>query len=392
MPTLPLPPASKCRLLVVDDDLATQMMLSEVLIGEGYEVFLAPRVQDVRACFEGPRPDVILLDWRLPDGDGMELLKEITSLWPATRVVMMSGYGSSDVAAMAAQRGAFEFLGKPFHVAQLIQTVRRACTAQPAPGANAAPAPTPSTLPEFVSPAMRGLLRMTRQVATLEVPILILGESGSGKRTLAKLIHACSPHADGPLITVDCAGLTSDTFDRQLFGVAGSPTEPGLLRQAKGGTLLLDGLQSLPPAAQARLASLLESGQLPPVAGDRSELIGTRLLATLQASKPGAPGSPTILDELRERLGTITLRVPPLRDCKEDVLPLALTLLKRFAAQAGKSISGFTPAAEAALQRHTWPGNVRELEEEIQRAVAGCQREKLDIPDLSAALPTAAGS
>ena len=378
-----IPPA---RVLLVDDDPEIQGMLSEELVIQGYEVYVAPRALDLRACFDGPQPDVILLDWRLPDGDGMELLSEIKGHWPDTEVLMISGHGTFDTSAEAVKRGAFGYFSKPFNIDHLLLTVRQACEhrrGRATPEGVSAPAGgVPSG---FESAAMKSVLHLVQQVAPGEASVLITGERGTGKDVIANLIHALSPRARRPLVKVRCATLSGQQIERELLNpspgsdLLASAEAPGPFQQVQGGSLLLDEICDLPPEAQAKLLQALNAKAARPREGEANPRLDFRLIAATGRGLFEAIREQRLREDLYYSLGSVTIHLPPLRERREEILPLAYAFLKRCAAQTAKPLTGFTKSAEEALQHYDWPGNVRQLEQEVQQAVLACDRGYVDF-------------
>ncbi len=384
-PTTP-PNMAPARVLLVDDDPDIQGILSEELVIQGYEVYVAPRALDLRACFEGPQPDVILLDWRLPDGDGMELLSEIKGHWPDTEVLMISGYGSFDTSAEAAKRGASGFFSKPLNIDHLLLTVRQACEHR---RGRTTPESVPATaggVPSgFESVAMKNVLHLVEQVAPGEASVLITGERGTGKDVIANLIHALSPRASRPLVKVPCATLSGEQIERELLKPSpdssplSSTDAPGPFQQVQGGSLLLDEICDLPPEAQAKLVQALNAKAARPRGGEANPRLDFRLVATTGRRLFEAIREHRLREDLYYSLGSVTIHLPPLRERREEILPLAYAFLKRCAAQTAKPLNGFTKPAEEALQRYDWPGNVRQLEQEVQQAVLACENGYLNF-------------
>ncbi len=384
----------KDRVLVIDDDAALREMLSDLLSAWGYEVTTAQSAVEVRAALDKAQPDAVLLDWQLPDGDGIELLPVIKKQWPETQVIVLTGYGTFDLAVEAVKRGAFHFQGKPFDAKALLLLVQRACEHKHMAEETSALRQAVSALsggasPIFQSPAMKAVVRTVERIAPSEVPVLITGESGTGKEVIADLIHAMSPRSKGPMIKVNCAALPRELIESELFGAmkgayTGSHADrEGLFRQADGGTLLLDELSEMPVDTQTKLLRVLQEREFRPVGGRVSYKIDCRIIAATNRKVEEAIRENKLREDLFYRISAITLALPPLRERREDIIPMAMAFLKRFAAQAGRTIEGFTAAASDRLRNHDWPGNVRQLQNEIQRAVLIGEGIQVDLSDLS---------
>ena len=247
--------------------------------------------------------------------------------------------------------------------------------------------------PVFQSAAMKSVVRTLERVAPSDVSILITGESGVGKEVITDLIHALSPRSRGPLVKINCAALPRELIESELFGsVKGAYTgaqsdREGLFRQADNGTLLLDEISEMPIDTQSKLLRVLQEKEVRPVGGRTSYKTNTRVVAATNRVPEEAIKNGKLREDLYYRISAISIAIPPLRERREDVLPLANSFLKRFAAQANRVINGFTPAAAELLRKVEWPGNVRQLQNEIQRAVLMCDGAMVDSHDLSISAP-----
>src|SRR6185295_15289832 len=233
------------------------------------------------------------------------------------------------------------------------------------------------------------IIRTVERVAPSDVSILITGESGSGKEVVADLVHALSPRKKGPFVKVNCAALPRELIESELFGsVKGAFTgaqadREGLFRQADGGTLLLDELAEMPIDTQTKLLRVLQEREYRPVGGRVSFKTNVRIIASTNLEVEVAIRAGKLREDLFYRISTITLHLPPLRERIDDIIPLGTSFLKRFAAQAGRNINAFTPAAMEKLRSYDWPGNVRQLQNQVQRAVLMTDSEMVDVSDLS---------
>lgn len=384
----------KGRILVIEDDEHTRGVLASILRADGYEVAFAENVAEGREQFNRTQPDVVLLDWQLPDGDGMELLPEIKRRWPDTQVIMLTGFATFDAAVEAVKQGAFHFQSKPFHAESLSLLVRRACEHKYLNDRTVALQRALSTLrgetpAVFASRAMTDILRLVERVAGSDAPVLITGESGTGKEVVADLIHALSPRATGPFVKVNCAALPRELIESELFGaVKGAYTgahsdRDGLFHEAGRGTILLDEISEMPLDTQAKLLRVLQERSFRPVGGKTSYSADCRVLAATNRRVEEAMREGKLREDVYYRISAVTLHIPPLRERREDILPLANAFLRRFASQSGRNITGFSETAARVLQDFDWPGNVRQLENEIQRAVLMCDSGVVEVTDLS---------
>ncbi|HEX7862616.1 MAG TPA: sigma-54 dependent transcriptional regulator [Verrucomicrobiae bacterium] len=388
----------KQRLLIVDDESAIRVLLRTLLEREGYEVQEAPDAAGLRESFLGPQPDIVCLDQKLPDGDGLELIPLVKKQWPNTEVIMLTGHATLDAAVSAIKAGAYDFQQKPFDPKSLLLCIERAIehkvlTEETSSLRQALATMSGGGSPIFQSAAMKSIVRNVERVAPSDVSVLITGESGTGKEVIADLIHQLSPRSKGPFVKINCAALPRELIESELFGsVKGAFTgaqadREGLFRQADGGTLLLDELAEMPVDTQTKLLRVLQEREYRPVGGRQSFKVDVRILASTNLEVEVAIRSGKLREDLYYRISVMSLNLPPLRERQEDIVPLATSFLKRFASQAGRTITGFTPAAQDKLRGFDWPGNVRQLQNEIQRAVLMSDGTTIDVGDLSMAQP-----
>src|SRR5213594_3563157 len=388
----------KTRIMVVDDDVNMRDLMITLLESESYEVIPAESAAAAQAAFEGPQPDAVLLDLQLPDGHGLDLLPSIKKQWPETEVIVLTGNATFDAAVEATKRGAYHFQNKPVDPKNLMVLVKRALehkqlNEEASSLRQALSTMTGGASPVFQSASMKSVVRTVERVAPSDVSILLTGESGAGKEVIADLIHAMSPRAKGPFIKVNCAALPRELIESELFGsVKGAFTgaqsdREGLFRQANDGTLLLDELAEMPVDTQSKLLRVLQEKEVRPVGGRTSYKTDCRILAATNRQVDEAIKEGKLREDLYYRISAIAIALPPLRERREDILPLARAFLKRFAAQADRALTDFTPEACDRLRKNDWPGNVRQLQNEVQRAVLMCEGQMVDVHDLSIADP-----
>jgi len=384
----------KPKVMVVDDTEGVRELISMIMQRAGYEPIAKASAAQLLASFTDPEPDIILLDLVLPDGDGLELLPQIKKQWPDTEVIVLTGHASFDVAVEATKRGAYHFQNKPFDQKILLLQVERALEHRRLSQETSALRKALTTMsggsaPIFQSPGMKAVVRTIERVAPSDVSILITGESGTGKEVIADLIHTMSMRSKGPLIKINCAALPRELIESELFGsVKGAFTganvdREGLFRQAEGGALFLDEISEMPIDTQSKLLRVLQEKEVRPVGGRTSYKSDCRIIAATNRPTEEAIKSGKLREDLYYRIGAISVYLPPLRERREDILPLANAFLKRFDAQAARNISGFTPEAAETLRMFDWPGNVRQLQNEIQRAVLMSEGAMVDVKDLS---------
>ncbi len=383
----------KHKILLVDDQDELRSLLSDTFRARGYEVTEAADGASLRASLAGPQPDVVLLDLKLPDSDGLDLLSLIKKQWPETEGIVLTGHATLDAAVEATKRGAFHFQTKP-HNEGLYNLVERALERKQQAQENrklidALKRISGDSSPIFQCAPMKSVMRTIERIAPSDVSVLITGESGTGKEVVADLIHTLSRRNKGPFIKINCAALPRELIESELFGsVKGAFTgsqgdREGLFRQAEGGTLLLDELSEMPIDTQSKLLRVLQEKEVRPVGGRTSYRTDCRIIAATNRHVEDAIREGKLREDLYYRISAISIALPPLRDRREDILPLAKAFLRRFASQADRPLGEFSPAASERLRKCDWPGNVRQLQNEVQRAVLMCEGKLVDVQDLS---------
>ncbi len=383
----------KGKILIVDDEPELRMLLKSILETD-FTVSDADCGATLLKKFSEDAPDVILLDLKLPDASGLDLLPQIKKNWPDTEVIVLTGEATFEAAVQATKRGAYHFINKPFDTQALLVTIDRAIENRQQKEENNSLRRALSTMsggaaPIFQSAALQSVVRTIERVAPSDVPILITGESGTGKEVISDLIHSLSPRAKNKIIKVNCAALPRELIESELFGsMKGSFTgatsdREGLFRQAEGGTLFLDEIGEMPIDTQSKLLRVLQDQKVRPVGGKTDYQTNCRLLAATNRKPEDAIKDGKLREDLFYRISAITVHIPPLRDRRDDIMPLANAFLKRFAAQANRVLTGFTPQAVERLTSFEWPGNVRQLQNEIQRAVLLSEGPVVNVTDLS---------
>ena len=368
-------------LLVVDDEALTLRTISRALREEGYEVFLASSGEEAVEVYAKEKPDLALLDVVLPGIDGIEVLRQIRKQNPAAIVLMMSAYHQVERAVEAMKLGAYDYLIKPFHLADLSNTIRRATEmlslrVRLTESVQMAKGRYDFGLVVTRNEQVRELLEVARKAADADkTTILIQGESGTGKEVLAKAIHYHSPRAQGPLLQLNCAAIPDTLLESELFGYEpGAFTDArrrkeGLLERAHRGTLFLDEIADMSVSTQAKLLRVLEEGTFTRLGGTRPISVDVRIIAATNKDLKTAMADGRFREDLFYRLNVVPLYLHPLRERKEDILPLALDMMQRFNRELKKNFTGFTPAAAELLTRYPWPGNIRELKNVIERTM-----------------------
>jgi two-component system response regulator PilR (NtrC family) len=369
------------RVLVVDDESSMREMLGIMLRREGYAVEVAEsRAAAAAALARGPI-DLVITDVKLPDGDGIELLRHLKAASPDTVVVVMTAYGSTEAAVAAMKLGAEDYLIKPFDVDELKIVVRNALEKHRLEEENLllrAEVSAQHGLDRIIgnSPSMGKVYALVRSVSATGSTILLQGESGTGKELVARAIHTLSPRRDGAFVSINCAALPESLLESELFGhmkgafTDAHQTKKGLFETAHKGTLLLDEVGEMPPTMQAKVLRVLQEKRVRRVGANDEIEVDVRVVAATNRSLGDLVREGHFREDLFYRLNVIPIVLPPLRDRREDIPLLAHHFLGKFAQEMGKRILEISPAAMDFLVRYTWPGNVRELENVMERAVA----------------------
>ena len=368
------------RILIVEDDHLLGENLTEMLAEETDAVRWVTTGTEAFAALEATPPDLFLLDYRLPDCDGTQILEEVKLRGLDAPVIFMTGFAEVPVAVEAMRCGAFAFLTKPLDLDELRRQVDQALTSlrarrRLAEGGRGAEGDGLDRL-LGVSPAIRQIKKLVARVAaTARTAVLLAGESGTGKELIAEAIHAARSRAGRPLVNVNCAAIPETLIEAELFGyergafTGSRDARRGLFEQADGGTLLLDEISELRPGLQPKLLRVLEDQRVRRIGGARDIPVNVRVIAATNQDLERRVREGIFREDLYFRLKVMHIAVPPLRDRPEDILPLAAHFLARFSGEAGKEIRGLAPLAEDLLTGYGWPGNVRELRNAIERAV-----------------------
>jgi DNA-binding NtrC family response regulator len=389
----------KGKILIVDDEKDFREMLKLALQSD-YQISEADSGAELQKAFVRDQPDVVLLDVRLPDANGLELLPGLKKRSPEAQIIILTGAPDDrqalSWAVEATKQGAFNFLrkGAYFDGEKLIADVTNAIehkrqNEEASTLRKALETISGNTSPVFQSSAMRDVVRTVERIAPSDVTVLITGESGTGKEVIADLIHAFSPRSKGRIIKINCAALPRELIESELFGsVKGAFTgaytdREGYFRQAEGGTLFLDEISEMPVDTQSKLLRVLQDQEVRPVGGKTAYKTNCRIVAATNRKPEEAIKDGKLREDLFYRISAISVYLPPLRERREDIMPLANAFLKRFASQANRVIKGFSPSAVERLTAFDWPGNVRQLQNEVQRAVLLCEGDDVDATDLS---------
>ena len=379
-------------ILIVDDEAAIRKLLREYLTRLGHDVVEARNASEALERIDEQLPDVLISDIRMPQMNGMELIEEVRRRDPTLSVIMLSGYASVETAVEAMQRGAVDFLEKPICMERLKEILDRTLAAQ-ALRRNVYQLRSEQCkrLGEMGSvligdsPQMIEVYRTIKQVAqSPTTTVLIQGESGTGKELIARSIHMCSNRRDERFMEINCAALTETLLESELFGYekgaftgAANTGKIGLFEAANGGTIFLDEIGEMSLPLQAKLLRVLQEKRYKRVGGIDDIEVDVRIIASTNRDLEQLVKEEKFRLDLYYRLRVIPIHVPPLRERKQDILPIARHYVEKFSEVMGRRIGAITPKACAALEAHTWPGNVRELKNVIERAVILCQSSEI---------------
>jgi two-component system, NtrC family, response regulator AtoC len=371
--------------LIVDDEELIRRSVRMALEGAGYSVTVSPSAADALRQVRDEPPDCVLIDLRLGDGDGLDVLRAARERTPDLKAIVITAHGDVDSAVHALRLGAFDFIKKPFDLDEVIASVKNALHTDALERQVAYYSGQMGDL-IFESETMRAAMRLLDKVAAQPVPvILIAGETGTGKELAARALHRGSPRAKGPFIELNCSAIPESLIESELFGHErgafsdAREQKRGLVELADGGTLFLDEIGDLPETAQAKLLKFVETREFRRVGGTKLLSVDCRVLA---ATHRHLEDGPTFRRDLYYRLAGITITLPPLRERGDDVLVLARRFLEQYARQYHKRLDGFTPEAEALLCSHRWPGNVRELKAAISSAAVMADEGAVGVESL----------
>jgi DNA-binding NtrC family response regulator len=372
------------RVLIADDDAQQRRYISAVLTAAGHAVVAADggreALEKLTGEGGGARVDLVLLDLHMPDIDGLEVIRRLRAAQLRTPVLVLTADGSVNRAVEAMRAGATDFLIKPVGPERLDVSIRNALALSDLSSEVRRLTLTEEnrlSFDELVanSSSTRAAIALARRAARSDIPVLIEGESGTGKEVFARAIHGSSERAGNPFIAVNCGALPAQLVESILFGhekgsfTGATSRRTGKFQEASGGTLFLDEVGELPPEAQVKLLRALQSGEIDPVGATQPVKVDIRLISATNRDLSAMIAEGSFREDLFYRLSVFPLRLPPLRERREDLPGLARMFLKRFAAAEGTTVDGFAQAAMEAIVRAPWPGNVRQLENTIHRAI-----------------------
>ena len=370
------------RILIVDDDEVSCQLFAETLESDGFFVDQVTSGDAALARLEADSYDLLLIDVRMPGTSGLEVTRIAHNKFPALPIVVMTAFGSIDTAVEAIHEGAFDFISKPMNLAEIKSILARALVQRSLQRRAEKQASQddeyPSDLGKIIgkSAAMVEVYKTVARVASTKSTVLILGESGTGKELIARAIHEHSPRASQPFVAVDCGALTETLLETELFGhVRGSFTgavadKKGVFEEAQGGTCFLDEVGGISLNMQARLLRVVQEHEIRRVGGKDWLPVDVRVVAATNQDLPQAVAEGQFRQDLYYRLDVVSIRLPPLRERRDDIPLLARHFLSYYSNQTGKSVSAISDNAMELLSNYRWPGNIRELEHAIEQAVA----------------------
>ncbi|HEY0710709.1 MAG TPA: sigma-54 dependent transcriptional regulator [Polyangia bacterium] len=367
-------------ILIVDDERSMREFLAIYLRRGGHRVEAAPDAEAGRKAVAAREYDVVITDLRMPDGSGLDILSDTKKAWPDTQVVVVTAFATAETAIAAMKAGAYDYLTKPFKVDEVGLVVERALERRALRKQNVALRDEIKgrfKLERLIgkSPAMGRVFDVIRKIAPARTSVLLIGESGTGKELAARALHELSGRAGNEFVAVNCGAIPESLIESEFFGhvkgaFTGANTDrPGLFEAAHGGTIFLDEIGELPVPMQVKLLRVLQERKVKRVGGVQEKEVDVRVVAATNRDLEAEVEKGAFRQDLFYRLNVIQLRLPPLRERREDLPLLVDHFLRKFSAEHGRPLSGIEPDAMAAIMGHSFPGNVRELENLIERAV-----------------------
>jgi DNA-binding NtrC family response regulator len=379
---------SSPRILVVDDEMIVCESCKRILEEDGYEVETSLSGREAFDKMKESPFDIIITDLKMPEIDGMEVLRTFRKEYPDAIVIMITGFSTVETAVEAMKLGAFDYIPKPFTPDEVSIVVKKAIEKKNLVLENIYLRQELQEKYGFhnivgKSKSMQEIYRIIAKVAMTDSTVLIYGQSGTGKEIIARAIHFNSPRREKQFVPVDCAVLSENLLESELFGhVRGSftgaiSTKPGLFEVADGGTVFLDEVGNISLAIQAKLLRVLQEREFTPVGGTKTKKVDIRLIAATNKDLEKLIKEETFREDLYYRLNIVPIYLPPLKERQDDIPLLSVHFLKKYAEEMGKTVKGFTPEAMERLMRYPWPGNVRELENVIERTIVMIENDEM---------------
>jgi len=381
------------HVLVVDDEENIRLVLQTLLKKQGYDVRVAETGEAALEAVREQTPDFVLADVRMPGMDGLELCKAVLEHNPDTVVVMMSAYGSVELALDAMRVGAYDYIAKPFKQDEVLFTLRKVEERESLRRENQAlriSARENAVFEDMIgkSEGMERVFKVIEKVAEYRTTVLIQGDSGTGKELVARAIHARSPRADKPFVAINCGAIPESLMESELFGhkrgafTDASSDKAGIFKEADGGTLFLDEIGELPQVLQVKLLRALQEGKIRPLGDSREVAVDVRVVAATVRDLDEEVKAGNFREDLYYRLNVLQISVPALRERVDDISLLVDHFIERYNQRLGTHIDGIEPRARKLLLGYHWPGNVRQLENMIERAVVMCEGEQITLADI----------
>ncbi len=381
------------RILIADDHDALRRGLARALTEAGHEVDEAPNGNAAIQCLHDGHYDLVLSDLKMGGSDGLDVLRTTKALHPSTSVILMTAFGSVSTAVESMKIGAFDFVQKPFEIEEMEVKVEKALEVRRLRHELDYLRHTQQDIYDFErivgsSPALQQVLGIVRKVAKSNTTVLIRGETGSGKELIAGAIHHNSLRSGRNFVKVNCAALQENLLESELFGhekgafTGADKQRIGRFEQADGGSLFLDEIGDMSPNTQAKILRVLQEHEFERLGGTRTLRVDVRLIAATNRDLSAMVASGQFREDLYYRLNVVSIEMPPLRERKEDIVPLAEFFIRRFAGELKKKIDGVETDAQKMLMRYNWPGNIRELENAVERAILLTESATIGASDL----------
>jgi len=381
------------KLLIIDDEPALRHLLRTILEDEGYRVSEASNGQEGLDCVRATNFELILCDIRMPELDGRQFIRQALDFNPALTIVMMSAYGSLETAIECVKLGAYDYIAKPFRPDDVVLTIRKALERLKLQHENNQLRQKLSSQQAYckiigTSGVMQQLMAKVTTLAQVRSPVLICGETGTGKELIARALHENSPRCARPFIAVNCSAIAANLIESELFGhgkgsfTGATKAHAGLFAAADGGTLFLDEIGELPLELQPKLLRVLQEEEIRPVGATKTRSIDVRIVAATARDLKQASAQGLFREDLFYRLAVVVLNLPALRERAEDIPALSHHFLRQIAQREQRPVPQINPAVMVALQSYSWPGNVREMENTLQKIMIFLQTAQIELADL----------